>query len=145
MNNRSQLLDVRSLVHSRMPATRTALTLLLGDLIALFGFVAVGQYKHGYLFWEYPTRTVLVLAPIICSWLVVGPIAGVASDTALRDYRGAILRIVPAWVVVAILSGLLRKTSLVPGYAPPSFFVVSVVFGLLFLGGWRVLARYVLT
>lgn len=145
MNNRSQLLDVRSLVHSRMPTTRTAFTLLLGDIVALFGFVAIGQYKHGYLFWEYPTRTVLVLAPIICSWLVCGPIAGVVADTAPRNYRGAVLRIVPAWVFVAILSGLVRRTSLVPGYAPPSFFVVSVVFGLLFLGGWRVVARYLLT
>jgi hypothetical protein len=140
MNKRSQLLDIGLVVQNRLPTTRTALTLLLGDVVALFGFVAVGQYKHGYLFWEYPRRTVLILAPILCGWLAVGPITGAVAETTLENYHTAVLRIVPAWILVAILSGLVRRTSLVPGYAPPSFFLVSIVFGLLFLGCWRVVA-----
>jgi len=144
MSHTSQPLGVESFVQRRIPTTRTTLALLVGDLVALFGFVAVGQYKHGYLFWEHPARTVLVLSPIVCSWLIVGPLFGLVTDSTLANYRHTAVRLVPAWVLVAVITGLIRRTRLVPGYAPPSFFAVSIVFGLLFLAGWRVLARYLL-
>lgn len=145
MSNRTpQSPGLRSLLYSRIPTTGTALILLAGDLLALFGFVAVGQYRHGYVFWENPARTVVVLSPIVGSWLVLAPLSGLVTESSLTGYRDSVLRVVPAWILVAIVSSLVRRTDLVPGYAPPSFFLVSIVFGLLFLGGWRLLATSVI-
>lgn len=124
----------------RLPTTTTDITLLVGDLVALFAFVAVGQYKHGYLFWEYPSRTVRISAPIVVSWLALAVVFGLATTSSVASYRRALLWMVPVWFVVAVIGGFVRRTTLVPGYAPLSFFVVSILFGWLFLGGWRLLA-----
>lgn len=124
----------------RLPTTHTALAVLAGDLVALFAFVAVGQYSHGYLFWEFPARTVVVTAPIVGSWLLVAPVAGLYRDRTVTSYRHTALALVPAWVCASLLGGAVRRTALVPGNAPVSFLLVNVVFGLLFLGLWRAVA-----
>ena len=56
---------------------------LLGDLLALFGFLAVGQYRHGYLFWEHPSRTLLLLSPILCLWIVLAVPTGLFTASSL--------------------------------------------------------------
>jgi hypothetical protein len=127
-------------VRNRLPNTATALAVLLGDLAVVFAFVAVGQYKHGYFFWEFPRRTVVVLSPFVVAWLVVALPAGLFSDRTLTSYRDTALLLVPAWVCASLLSGAIRRTALIPGNAPVSFLLVNLVFGLLFLGTWRVLA-----
>ncbi|SDJ68960.1 Protein of unknown function [Halovenus aranensis] len=143
MSNTTTTHRVVASLTGRVPTT-TGLTLLAGDLVALFAFVVVGQYKHGYLFWEYPSRTVLISAPLVCSWLVAGVVCGLATAGSVANYRRAVLWMAPVWLVVAVVGGVIRRTTLVPGYAPPSFFIVSILFGWLFLGGWRLLAAKLL-
>ena len=126
-------------IAGQLPTTRTAIALLIGDLVALFGFLAVGQYKHGYLFWENPSRTLLLLSPILSLWLVLALPTGLFTESSLHSYRKTAPKIVSVWVVVAVLNGLLRGTDYIAGTAPESFFIVSIVFGALFLFGWRLL------
>lgn len=140
----TQSLGIRSRLATRIPTTTTALILLAGDLLALFGFIAVGQYKHSYLFWEYPSRTVLLLSPIVCAWPVFALLAGLLTESSVTNGRETAWKLLAVWLVVAILNGLLRRTDHIPGNAPPSFFAVSIVFGVLFLGSWRVLATKLL-
>lgn len=140
MNETTQSHGFAASLPGRLPTTTTDITLLAGDLVALFTFVAVGQYKHGYLFWEYPARTVRISAPIVLSWLVLAAVCGLATTASIASYRRALLWMAPVWLVVAVIGGFVRRTALVPGYAPPSFFAVSILFGWLFLGGWRLLA-----
>lgn len=130
----------RPSVRNRLPRTRPALAVLAGDLIALFAFVAVGQYKHGYFFWEFPVRTVVVMSPFVVAWLCVALPAGLFRSQTLTSYRYTVLSFVPAWVCASILSVGIRRTALIPGNAPVSFLLVNIVFGTLFLGTWRLLA-----
>jgi len=130
---------LRPSVRNRLPRTRAALAVLAGDLVVLFAFVAVGQYKHGYFFWEFPARTAVILSPYVVAWACVALPAGLFKSQTLTSYRRTALAFVPAWVCVSILSSGVRRTALIPGNAPLSFLLVNVVFGLLFLGVWRVL------
>lgn len=143
-NTTRQSPRLRNRLDDRLPTTPTALVLLTGDLLALFGFLAVGQYKHGYLFWEYPSRTLLLLSPLVVLWSVLAVPAGLATESSLTNYRETATKLLSVWLGVAILNGLLRRTAYIPGYAPPSFFAVSFAFGLLFVGGWRLLATKLL-
>jgi hypothetical protein len=144
-NTTRQSAGIRNRLDNRLPTTPTALGLLVGDLFALFGFLAVGQYKHGYLFWEYPSRTLLLLSPLVFFWVVLALPAGLLRESSLATPRETAAKLLGVWLVVAILNGLLRRTVHIPGYAPPSFFAVSFVFGLLFVGGWRLLATKLLS
>ncbi|WP_436903442.1 DUF3054 family protein [Halovenus halobia] len=132
-------LRVWSGLASQFPTTPTAVALLLVDLIALFGFLAVGQYKHGYLFWENPSRTLLLLSPILCLWVILALPTGLFTESSLQSSPSTAAKLVSVWVVVAILNGLLRRTDYITGTAPESFFIVSIVFGVLFLFGGRLL------
>lgn len=140
----TQLLRSRPTVRDRFPTTRTAVGILIGDLVALFAFLAVGQYSHGYFFWEFPVRTVVVLAPFVVGWLLVAPLSGLFTRRTMASYRYTLLTVVPAWIVVSLLGGAVRKTALVPGNAPVSFLLANIVFGTLFLGIWRLVATTLL-
>jgi hypothetical protein len=127
-------------VRNRIPRTHAALAVLVGDLVVLFAFVAVGQYTHGYFFWEFPARTAVVLSPFVVAWLSVAVPAGLFRKRTLTSYRLTVLSLVPAWVCASILSAGVRRTALIPGNAPLSFLLVNLVFGTLFVGTWRLLA-----
>lgn len=120
-----------------LPTTRSALAVLGGDLFVLFTLIAVGQYTHGYLFWEAPVRTVLITTPFVIGWLVVAPLAGLFSTETLESYRRTLLFLVPAWTGASLLGSALRGTELFPGGAPVVFVLVNVGTGLLFLVPWR--------
>jgi len=129
-------------LRARLPTTQSAVTVFVGDLFVLFVLIAVGQYTHGYLFWEAPTRTVLILTPFAFGWLLVFPLAGLFSTETLQSYRRTLLLLVPAWVAASLVGSALRGTDLFPGGAPIVFVLVNIGTGLLFLVPWRLFATY---
>jgi hypothetical protein len=110
---------------------------LAGDLLVLLAFVAIGQYTHGYLFWEVPIYATKVAVPFVVAWLAVFPAIGLYAEKRLGSYRRTALLVVGAWLGVAFLGGAIRATALFPGGSPPSFLAANIVFGLLFFMPWR--------
>lgn len=125
-----------------LPTTRSALAILGGDLFVLFALIAVGQYKHGYLFWEAPVRTVLITTPFVIGWLLVSPLAGLYSTETLESVRRTLLLVVPAWAGASLVGSALRASELFPGGAPVVFILVNIGTGLLFVVPWRLFVTW---
>ncbi|WP_436900892.1 DUF3054 domain-containing protein [Halovenus halobia] len=135
---------VRPLVRARIPTTPTAAAVVLGDLLVLFAVFAYGQSRHGYLFWERPERTALIVAPFALGWLVCGLLAGLFVPEPVRQLSiGQLVGTVfAAWIGAVLIGGALRATEALPGNSPVVFLVVQVVFGALFLLPWRVAVQW---
>lgn len=135
---------VRPLVRARLPTTPTAAAVVLGDLLVLFAVFAYGQSRHGYLFWEQPVRTALILAPFAIGWLAFGLLAGLfVPERVTRLSIGQLLGTVfAAWVGGVAVGGALRSTAVLPGNSPAVFLLVQVVFGSLFLLPWRLAVNW---
>lgn len=140
----TETLRSRLPLRTRLPASRRALAVLAGDLLVLGAFIATGQYSHGYLFWEAPVRTLLIVLPFAACWLALSSLAGLFDRQTLRSYRRTLALVVPAWVGTALAGGALRATPWLPGRAPLTFLLVTVAFGLLFVGSWRLVATWFL-
>ena len=132
----------RLTLRARLPTTQSAVAVLGGDLLVLFALIAVGQYTHGYLFWEAPARTVLITTPFVIGWLLVSPLAGLYSTETLERYRRTLLFVVPAWVGTSLIGSALRGSELFPGGAPVVFVLVNIGTGLLFLIPWRLFVTW---
>ncbi len=127
------------LLRTRLPTTAPTAGVLLGDLLVLFAFVATGQYAHNYYFWQAPLHTVFILIPFVIAWLVVAPLFGLFRRTTLGSLRQLVPRVGAAWIAASLVGGAIRATPLFPGGAPLSFLLANVAFGLLFFVSWRVL------
>lgn len=131
-------------VRTRIPTTRFLGTVLLGDLLVLFAFVATGQYAHQYYFWEQPVHTVLITVPFVIAWLLVAPLAGLYSLDRIRSVRVVVPVVIIAWIAVSLLGGAVRATPVFPGGAPVMFLLANIGFGILFLLPWRLLVTWYL-
>jgi len=115
---------------------RTAL-LATGDLLAIFLFVAVGEYTHGYNPLVDVGRVAGTFAPFLIGWLLLAGAAGLyASDapTTLGRTLGVTL---VSWILAVVVAQALRATSLFHGNAALAFAVVSVLIGGALLCLWR--------
>jgi hypothetical protein len=135
---------VRPLVRARVPTTPTAGGVVLGDLLVLFAVFAYGQFRHGYLFWEAPVRTVLILAPFALGWLVFAILTGLFVPDRLAGLNAGrlVATVFGAWVGGVVVGGALRATAVLPGNSPLVFLLVQVAFGALFLVPWRLAVHW---
>lgn len=129
-------------VRARLPTTRFMTAVLGGDLLVLFAFVATGQYTHGYFFWEFPVRTLMVLLPFAIGWLLVAPLAGLFSPERIRSFRLTVPLVAGAWIVAASVGAFLRSTPYFPGGASIEFLLVNIGFGILYFVPWRLLVSW---
>jgi len=112
---------------------------LVGDLLCIALFATLGAMRHpesGGLLARVPE----IAAPFVVGWLLVGLAVGTLRADAYADTRTAVARAAIAWLGTDLFAQALRATPIVPGGADPAFFVVALLFGGLFLGGWRALA-----
>lgn len=129
---------VRTLAPSpSVPGSLPAVVVLLGDLLVLLAFVAVGVYSHGGYPWTLPVYTLETLAPFLVAWLPLAAVAGLYGRETLTDYRRTVALVVVVWIAVSLVGGAIRATSLFHGGAPPDFIAVNILFGTLFLLPWR--------
>jgi hypothetical protein len=132
---------VRTLaVEPSLPGSPPAIAVLLGDLLVVFAFVAMGIANHGGAPLADLSYTFDRLAPFLFAWLAVAPLSGVYHRETLTDYRRTVALVVLAWVVAALLGSALRESSLFPGGAPLAFVLVTVVFGTVLLVAVRLAA-----
>lgn len=129
---------VRALaVGPSLPGSPPAVATLLGDLLVVFVFVAMGITNHGGAPLADPVYTLGRLAPFLLAWLVVAPLAGVYHRETLTDYRRTAVLVVLAWVVAAFGGSALRGSALFPGGAPVAFVLVTLSFGTALILSWR--------
>jgi hypothetical protein len=120
----------------RLEASRRTLVLAIGDAAAIALFVALGELRHG----GSVAAGVETLAQFGVGWLLAGVVAGVYGADALEDVRRALVQGVAAWVLDALVGQLIRLLSTPGSVVQPSFVLVSIGFGGLFVGGWRYVA-----
>lgn len=128
----------------RFPLTPVTGLLLVGDALALVAFVVVGALEHNIDPVSYTTRIAANAAPFVFGWLLVALVGGLYTPAATDSVRETLRRGIPAWFVAVVIAQTLRSTDFLPGNAPLSFVLVSLLFGGLFLLGWRVLATVAL-
>lgn len=137
----------RSWLDQRLDLSRWTGLLVVGDLIALTGFVVVaGQTRHSM---GNPRANPAVLfgalTPFLVGWLIVALIGGLYTHDALVSPRRMLSWTVPAWILGSLIALVLRATSLFSGDVSGLFPVVAIVFGGVVLIGWRVVAAVVLS
>lgn len=138
----NQLTQFPILSRIRVPVSRLTATILGGDLIVLFAFIATGQYTHHYYFWELPVHTLLVILPFAIAWLLVAPLVGLFSLDRIVSYRDTVVLVVVAWTVGTVIGGLIRSTAYFPGGMPTDFLLANLVFGMLFFVPWRLFVSW---
>jgi len=125
------------LVGPSLPGSTPAAVTLLGDVVVVMAFVALGISNHGGAPLESPVYTLEQVVPFLLSWVVVAPLAGVYHRETLTRYRQTIALVTSAWVVAALCGSLLRGSTLFPGGAPPGFVLVTLSFGTAMVLVWR--------
>lgn len=118
--------------------------LLLGDLVALFLFVLVGQLDHDLLPGTNPLWYTLTRAlPFIAVWLATGWLLGAFRLPAESGWRALVWtlggRALHGWLIAAPLGLLLRALLLGRATIPTLFWAATLGFGALFLLAWRLL------
>lgn len=132
------LRHVRTLdVRPQLPVYPSAAVVLLGDALALLLFIVWGLWEHHIRAWEVPEHTLLTLTPFLIAWLALAPLFCLYQRQTLRSYRRTLALLVPGWIVISIVGGLIRATRFFDGGTGPTFVLVNVVFGLLILIPWR--------
>lgn len=145
---RSEFCDTLSGMNAEYAVTRATGAsawrglLLLGDLVALYLFVLVGQLDHELLPGTNPLWYTLTRAlPFIAVWLASGWLLGAywlpAGNSRLFRWLGE--RALHTWLIAAPLGLLLRALLLGRAAIPTLFVVATLGFGALFLLAWRLL------
>lgn len=112
---------------------------LAGDVLALSAFVFIGQVDHNLVDTANPLWGVLEQVLIFgMPWLAAGLWLG-AFRLAEGGARAFLLRSLNTWLVAAPLGLLLRSYVLGRAVVPTNFITATLVFGGLFVLGWRVL------
>ncbi len=109
-----------------------------GDVAALALFVIVGEYTHGISPFEYPNIALDSFLPFLIAWLIAAPLTGAYSRDARSSIRSAAVYETVAWFFANALGQLIRASPYFHGGTGKEFFVISFVYGLLFLLPWRI-------
>jgi hypothetical protein len=122
------------------PAAVPVGPLLALDLLAILGFVVLGELRHGVDPIARPVEVLVTAAPFVAGWLLVGGLVGAYGERARSDVRNGVRVAVGAWIGGAGVGLVIRGTSLLPGDAPLSFALVMAGLGALVVGSVRVCA-----
>ncbi|WP_277540772.1 DUF3054 domain-containing protein [Haloarcula laminariae] len=131
-------MSVATADRSRIDLSSKTALLVAGDLAAIFLFVAIGEYTHGYNPIVDFGRVAGTFAPFLIGWLLVAGAAGLYATDAPGTLANATLVTLLCWVAAVAVAQGLRATSVFHGGAALTFAIVSVLVGGLLLTLWRV-------
>jgi hypothetical protein len=111
--------------------------LVVGDLVALLVFSAIGRSSHGEAagIAAIP-EIIMTAAPFILGWLLVAPWLGAYREPNLTTPVLMLRTTLLAWLATLPVALILRS-ALIGRLSPISFAVVTFVAVALLLGGWR--------
>ncbi len=119
----------------------TPFILFIGDFIALFVFVFIGQSDHETLDPVNPLLGALLLTmEFALPWLVAGWLLGAFEADSLDTRRAAFFaRAINAWFVAGPMAILIRALVLGRVIIPTPFFIVAMILGGAFVLAWRII------
>jgi hypothetical protein len=128
--------NATSILGSRIHVSRTSVTLLVGDLLAIGLFVAAGELQH-----DRPLAAgVPTFAEFAAGWLLAAVVVGAyASDAVGSPFRAALIG-GAGWLLGASLGQLIRAIARPGFYIAPTFYLVTLGVGGVLVVGWRLLA-----
>lgn len=129
-----------SWLRSRVDRSRLAIGLAVGDVVAVGGFVVVGEVHHGRDPLVYPGVVAETLALFLAGWAVATLLGGLYTSDAVRDVRRALSWTIPAWVTATLLIHVAIAVLSFHGGTDWPFVVVTLGIGGVAVVGWRVLA-----
>ena len=110
-----------------------------GDILVLLLFVWVGRSSHSLPAGDIPAL-LMVAAPFLISWFLLSPWFGLFRADVTQSWQKFVPRILGVWLIGGPLAGLLRALFLgrpIPEGIIPTFVVVTMVVGSLFMLVWR--------
>lgn len=108
--------------------------LLLGDLLTLLSFAALGRRAHS--MGSALDDLVGTALPFVAAWLLVAPFTGAWGADATTTPAQAARRTALTWLLAFPL-GMLVRIAIVGRVPHISFVIVAALFTLVMLAGWR--------
>ncbi|WP_129629312.1 DUF3054 domain-containing protein [Candidatus Oscillochloris fontis] len=120
-----------------MPTTNRLLMLLVGDIIALLIFAAIGRNSHGAAIGPAAFAQVFTTAlPFLLGWLISAPLFGAFSPHTTANPLQMLRTTSIAWVAALLLGAVIRAT-MIGRFSEFSFYFVTFIVALFILCGWR--------
>lgn len=116
---------------------------LLGDVLAIAGFVVAGEVSHGIDPISQVGVVIDTFLPFLLGWLLIAPLLGGYAEGTVRDPLVAVTNVIPAWLVADGVGQVLRDTTYFHGSADPIFYLVAAAVGGALLMGWRGVAWFI--
>lgn len=131
-------MDSESFLSSRID--RGAAPLAVGDVLVLIAFLTAGTLSHSttQFLMENPLYLAEVYAPFLIGWAVAAPLVGAYSAGAVEAAKSSVPLVVRSWIPAAVI-GLVLRTFVFTGGVAPVFVAITLVGGMVVLGGWRAL------
>lgn len=129
-----------SWLRSRVDRSRLALGLAVGDLVAVGGFVIVGEVHHGRDPLAYPGVVAETLGLFLLAWAIAAVLGGLYTADAVKNIRRVLSWTVPAWVTATLLIHATIALVSFHGGTDWTFVAVTLGIGGSMVVGWRLLA-----
>ncbi len=118
---------------------RLPLSLLIGDVVIIVLFTAIGREQHGMMSsLEAVLGTAKTAAPYVLGWLLVTPWLGGYRPKAWASLASAATTLLIIFIP-GIVAGSLLRALLIGRFSPPIFYAVTAGFLVLMLLAWRLL------
>lgn len=118
---------------------KTTATLLLGDLLIVLLFSAIGRVSHHMV--PDPLSVLNTAFPFAVAWLVTGALTGIFKP-AWAESVGKAFKVTLLTLVIAAPLGVLLRSLLLGRMMAPSFWIVGSVSLAVLMLTWRLLYAY---
>lgn len=124
--------------------SRASLPLVIGDIIVIVLFTAIGREQHGMLSrLDALLGTLTTAAPFVLGWLLVTPWLGAYRPKAWVSPMSAVKTLLIVFLP-GIAAGALLRALFIGRFSPPIFYAVTAGFLVLMLVAWRLLYAVVM-
>lgn len=118
----------------KQTSTSQVVILIIGDLLVLLSFVAIGRRSHSMSVADFGA-TLITTLPFVISWFVVTPWFGIYRAQVYSVWQSLVPRLLLAWAVAGPLALILRAlflgrsifTGIMPTFALVSIAYIGVV------------------
>lgn len=127
-----------------MNGTKFSWVLVVGDLLVLLLFVAIGRGSHALSMADISAGLMTAL-PFVVSWFAVAPWFGLYNPEISRNLPAMLPRLVATWIIAVPVAHVIRALLLgrsIPGGIPLTFVLVSLTFIGVAMLLWRVGYRW---
>ena len=122
-----------------MHKTNFSWVLIVGDLLVLLSFVAIGRNSHALSLADL-SAVLLTALPFVLGWFAIAPWFGLYNAGLNRNLKRMLPRLAATWIIAVPVANIIRAYLLgrpIPGGIAPTFVLVSLGFIGLMMLLWR--------